>query len=204
MFPAAVEQPERLIENDMTQALDACKTKNWAGCLRQDVPMNILYHWQRTWTKEISMLLTRPLIGLANFLLMAIVVSATSVSAQQPTDYFTAYKKAQEGDRPMLVLVTAEWCPPCKVMKSTTIPELMKRNAFSQFHYATVDLDAEQRLARQLIGDRGVPQLIMFEKQNGEWVRRYLRGIQTPATVEAFVAQSAFVRTANATAVLNK
>lgn len=150
------------------------------------------------------MLLTRPLLGFNTFLLLAIVVSASSVSAQQPTDYFTAYKRAQEGDRPMLVLVTAEWCPPCKVMKSTTIPQLMQRNAFSQFHYATVDLDAEERLAKQLIGDRGVPQLIMFEKQNGEWVRRYLRGIQTPATVEAFVAQAAYFRTANATAALSK
>ena len=150
------------------------------------------------------MLLTRPIIGLVTFSLLAIVVSASSVSAQQPTDYFTAYKNAQEGNRPMLVLVTAEWCPPCKVMKSTTIPQLMKRNAFSQFHYATVDLDAEERLAKQLIGDRGVPQLIMFEKQNGQWVRRYLRGIQTPETVEAFVAQAAFLRTANATAALNK
>lgn len=150
------------------------------------------------------MLLTRPLTGFVTFSLLALIVSASSVFAQQPTDYFTAYKKAQEGERPMLVLVTAEWCPPCKVMKSTTIPQLMQRNAFSQFHYATVDLDAEQRLARQLIGDRGVPQLIMFEKHNGEWVRRYLRGIQTPETVEAFVAQSAFYRTANATALLDK
>lgn len=150
------------------------------------------------------MLLTRHLTGFVTFFLLATVVSAPSVFAQQPTDYFTAYEKAQKGDKPMLVLVTAEWCPPCKVMKSTTIPQLMQRNAFSKFHYATVDLDAEKRLARQLIGDRGVPQLIMFEKRNGEWVRRYLRGIQTPETVQAFVAQSAYYRTANATASLDK
>ena len=150
------------------------------------------------------MLLTRHLTGFVTFFLLVTVVSAPSVFAQQPTDYFTAYEKAQKGDKPMLVLVTAEWCPPCKVMKSTTIPQLMQRNAFSKFHYATVDLDGEKRLARQLIGDRGVPQLIMFEKQNGEWVRRYLRGIQTPETVQAFVAQSAYYRTANATASLDK
>ena len=150
------------------------------------------------------MLQTRPLIGFITFSAMAFVVSASSLFAQQPTDYFTAYKNAQAGEMPMLVLVTAEWCPPCKVMKSTTMPQLMQRNAFSQFHFATVDLDAEERLARQLIGDRGVPQLIMFEKENGQWVRRYLRGIQTPETVEAFVAQSNYVRTANATASLGK
>jgi thiol:disulfide interchange protein len=155
------------------------------------------------------MTLTRPLIGFLTLTLFVSFASASSSIAQtadsrQPTDYFTAYKNAQSGNKPMLVLVTAEWCPPCQVMKATTIPQLMQRNAFSQFNYATVDLDEEERLARQLIGDRGVPQLIMFEKQNGEWVRRYLRGIQTAETVEAFVAQADYFRTANATASLDK
>ena len=121
---------------------------------------------------------------------------------QQPTDYRTAYKMAQEGERPLLVLVTATWCPPCQVMKQTTIPALMQKEAFKDCFYSTVDLDEEEELARQLIGDRGVPQLIMYEKQGDQWVRRYLRGIQTPETVEAFVAQAGSFRTANATTEL--
>jgi thiol:disulfide interchange protein len=128
-------------------------------------------------------------------------VFATGISlscfAQKPTDYNTAYQAAQDGKKPLLVLVTAEWCPPCKVMKNTTIPELMQKQAFKNFYYSTVDLDRDQKLARQLIGDRGVPQLIMYEKKNDKWIRRYLRGIQTPETVEAFVAQAGAVRTAN-------
>ena len=75
----------------------------------------------------------------------------------------------------------------------------MQKKAFKDFNYSTVDLDREENLARQLIGDRGVPQLIMYEKQNDKWVRRYLTGIQTPQTVEAFVAQAGMLRTANAT-----
>ena len=115
-----------------------------------------------------------------------------------PLDYTTAYENAQGGDKPLLVLVTAEWCPPCQVMKATTIPQLMAKDSFKNFHYATVDLDKEEPLARQLIGERGVPQLIMFEKQDGRWLRRYLRGMQTPEAVEAFVAQAADLRTAEA------
>lgn len=132
------------------------------------------------------------------FGLMTTMLLTASVYGQQPTDYTTAYHRAQEGSKPMLILVTAEWCPPCQVMKSTTIPQLMQKEAFKDFNYATVDLDAENRLARDLIGDRGVPQLIMFEKKEGEWRRRYLRGIQTPETVEAFVAQANVTRTASA------
>ena len=139
-------------------------------------------------------------------LALLVLVFATAVTncshAQKPVDYRTAYKQAQNGDKPLLVLVTAEWCPPCQVMKKTTIPALMQKKAFKGFHYSTVDLDKEEELARQLIGTRGVPQLIMYEKKDDKWVRRYLRGIQTPETVEAFVAQAGSLRTANATTEL--
>ncbi len=138
-------------------------------------------------------------ILLATIVLIASSAVSTYSCAQQPTDYRTAYKQSQEGEKPLLVLVTAEWCPPCQVMKKTTIPQLMQKKAFKDFNYSTVDLDREENLARQLIGDRGVPQLIMYEKQNDKWVRRYLTGIQTPQTVEAFVAQAGMLRTANAT-----
>ncbi len=139
-------------------------------------------------------------------LALAVLIAVTAVTncchAQKPVDYRTAYKKAQNGDKPLLVLVTAEWCPPCQVMKKTTIPTLMQKDAFKGFYYSTVDLDKEEELARQLIGTRGVPQLIMYEKKDDQWVRRYLRGIQTPETVEAFVAQAGSFRTASATTEL--
>ena len=115
---------------------------------------------------------------------------AMLVDGSQPIDYTTAYARAQSGDKPLLVLVTAEWCPPCQTMKATTIPELMSKNAFKDFHYATVDLGKEEKLARKLIGTRGVPQFILFEKNNEKWEKRYLRGIQSAQTVEAFMARS--------------
>ncbi len=133
-----------------------------------------------------------------NFITALVIITVTGLAVDDPTDYKTAYNNAQKGDKPLLVLVTAKWCPPCQVMKSTTIPTLMQKQAFKDFHYATVDLDAEEALARQLIGHRGVPQIILYEKHNDKWVRRYLRGIQTPETVEAFVAQALVPRTASA------
>ena len=125
-------------------------------------------------------------------------------AAAPSKSYKEAYRDAQAGDKPLLVLVSATWCPPCQVMKQTTIPQLMQKNAFNDFHYATVDLDQEEELARQLIGNRGLPQLIMFEKSDGKWVRRYLKGIQSVETVEAFVAQASSYRTANAGINLNE
>ena len=128
-----------------------------------------------------------------------LMLSATvALGADGPMDYKTAYQKAQEGDKPLLVLVTATWCPPCQSMKLTTIPELLSKDAFKEFHYATVDFDAESELAKKLIGERGVPQLILFQKVDGEWNRRYLAGYQTVARVESFILEPDILRTADA------
>lgn len=114
----------------------------------------------------------------------------------EPTDYKTAWERAQSGDKPLLVLVTAEWCAPCKTMKASTIPELKSRNAFEDCHYATVDLSKDETLGRKLIGKRGVPQFILFEKNDQRWERRYLRGIQSADSVEAFIENRVPARTA--------
>ena len=116
---------------------------------------------------------------------------------RKPVDYKTAYQRAQKGDKPLLVLVTATWCPPCRVMKSNTIPELLKRKAFRDYHFATVDVDKERKLALQLVEDRSLPHLIVFEKNNNKWTRRYLQGAQSVAQVEAFVSKSKNIRTAD-------
>ena len=113
--------------------------------------------------------------------------------AQEPVDYTTAYHQAAENNRPLLVLVTAEWCPPCQSMKSTTIPELVSKNAFSGVNYAVVDYDAQVELASQLIGERGLPQLLLFQKVEGQWQRRFLAGFQTVAGVESFMQQAGVV-----------
>jgi len=120
----------------------------------------------------------------------AMLLLSMMFQVQDPTDYRTAYENAQAGNRPLLVLVTADWCPPCQRMKNSTLPELMSRDAFADFHFATVDYDRENDLAKQLIGDRGVPQLLMFEKYEGKWIRRHITGYKTADTVQAFIAQA--------------
>lgn len=129
---------------------------------------------------------------------LLLLAATVPVLADEPLDYKTAYAKAQQGDKPLLVLVTATWCPPCQSMKATTIPQLLSKDAFKDFHYATVDLDDESELAQKLIGNRGVPQLIVFEKVDGKWQKRYMAGYQTVANVEKFILTDSVVRTADA------
>ncbi len=121
---------------------------------------------------------------------------ASCAMAQEPVDYRTAYHKAQDGQKPLLVFVSADWCPPCQVMKKTTLPQLLKKESFAKFHFSTLDLDKDEAIGRQLIGTQGIPQFVMFEKEGDKWVRRNLVGIQTPEAVEAFLAQANRVRLA--------
>ena len=125
-----------------------------------------------------------------------LLLVATITGNGEPTDYKTAYSKAMKGDKPLLVLVTAEWCGPCQTMKQTTIPELLSQNKFKDFHFATVDWDRDGELAQQLIKGRGVPQLIVFEKVDESWKKRYLTGVKSVAAVEAFLQKSEGIRTA--------
>ena len=60
-------------------------------------------------------------------LLTALVLMSATVSSGEPDDYATAYDKAMKGDKPLVVLVTAEWCPPCQNLKRNTLPKLVDR-----------------------------------------------------------------------------
>jgi len=132
-----------------------------------------------------------------NYVPVILVLAALSNSSE-PTDYRTAFDRAMKGDKPLLVLVTAEWCPPCQMMKKTTIPDLISANQLKGCHFAMVDLDRDSNDARNLIGNGTVPQLILFEKHEGNWKTRKLMGYSPPEAVVSFIGESKPVLTANA------
>ncbi len=157
------------------------------------------------WTEDQKMRLIMAM-GLALVLTTSIAHAQQLQPIPQQTDakkaltYTQAYKKAQAGDKPLLVMVTADWCPPCRVMKANTLPILLQKKTFENFHFAMLDYDKESEIANQLIGDRGLPQLIMYEKSNGKWLRRYIngqKGIHSVELVEKFVAEAGTVRLAS-------
>ncbi len=125
-----------------------------------------------------------------NFVTALVMMSTITVSSGEPTDYTTAYNNAMKGDQPLLVLVTAEWCPPCQSLKRNTLPKLLKNKSLKNFQFAMVDLDRESKIARQLIEHRPVPQFILFEKRDGKWTKKHLVGFQSVANVESFLQPS--------------
>jgi thioredoxin-like negative regulator of GroEL len=92
--------------------------------------------------------------------------------------------------RPMLVMVSTDWCAPCQVMKKSVIPQVRQRGLLARVAFAVVNPDRDRELAQQLTGGGPVPQLIMFRKTPQGWVRRKLIGGQSVETVEEFINEA--------------
>lgn len=114
--------------------------------------------------------------------------SGTTQPEEKPTySYKAALKKAQKSNRPFVVIVTATWCAPCQVMKNQTIKQVMREDGFDDVILAFVDVDQEPALAQNLTKGQGIPHVVVFEKKEEKWKRRTLFGMQTAATLKAFI-----------------
>jgi thioredoxin-like negative regulator of GroEL len=120
----------------------------------------------------------------ANILLSALALSAGA------SDYATAFKQSEESGRPLVVLVGADWCPGCRQMKYTTIPELEKKGGLRNVSFAVVNTDRESALAGKLMRGGSIPQLVMYHKTDDGWKREQLTGAQSTSRIESFIAQA--------------
>jgi thiol-disulfide isomerase/thioredoxin len=101
--------------------------------------------------------------------------------------YTQAHRLTTRTGRPMVVLVGAEWCPACKVMKDTVIPAVKKRGGLNKVSFAVVDIDEEKELGKTLINRGPIPQLLMYRRTPLGWRLRRIVGGQSVKSVETFV-----------------
>lgn len=103
--------------------------------------------------------------------------------------YAEAHRVSTETGRPLVVMVGAEWCPACRVMKSDILPRVEESGALEGVAFAFVDYDEETKLARQFISGGPIPQLLMYRRAGKEWRVRRLVGQQSVEKVEGFLAE---------------
>lgn len=125
-------------------------------------------------------------------LLLAVVLASVTSEPAKDHDYTTAYKDAVSNNKPLMVVVGAEWCPACHVLKDTTIKPMVRTGELDLVNIAVVDRDAEPELAEQLTkGVKMLPQIIVFTKnESGRWERQKLMGYQPKQPVRQLVAQA--------------
>ena len=110
-----------------------------------------------------------------------------SILAADPQSYAEAHRVTTETGRPMLVMVGADWCPACREMKETVLPQVKQTGVLRRVVFASVNLDRERELGRQLTRGGPIPQLLMFRKTSNGWRLRKLIGCKKPEAVESFI-----------------
>lgn len=126
----------------------------------------------------------------AMVLALALQATCANPGTHYPT-YAEAYREASETGKPLLVMVTATWCGPCKAMKSTVLPEVQRRGILKNFSFGLVDVDQEQQLVQQLGGAGPIPQLVCYRQGKGQWYRSKLIGNRGADQVEQFLLAAA-------------
>ena len=121
--------------------------------------------------------------------LILIAVCSAAVGGSDGETYADAHQATMKTGKPMLVMVSTEWCPACQVMKRRIMPQIRERGLLSRVAFANVNPDQDGELAHQLIGGGPIPQLVMYRKTPRGWIRRVLVGGQSVETVEQFINQ---------------
>lgn len=126
------------------------------------------------------------MLQIASVLLFAVLASA---SAERPS-YEVAYQQASEENKPLLVIVGADWCAACKLLKSQTIEPMESNGKLGDVVVTVVDKDAQPELAQQLMQGSALPQLVVFAKADGGWKKFSLQGIQSEGRVKELIERA--------------
>jgi thioredoxin-like negative regulator of GroEL len=126
------------------------------------------------------------MIGSALGLLLQAAIVA---SGAQP--YSKAYEECQAKNQPLLILVGAEWCPACQVMKQDVLTRMTDDGRLGKVSYAVIDSDEHPEMAGQLMRGNSVPQLIIYSKRpDGQWYRDQLTGRADELAVEGLITRA--------------
>ena len=118
-------------------------------------------------------------------LTLNILLQAAAVTAGMH-DYDTAFQQTTETGRPLVILVGADWCPGCRQMKDTAMPEVERRGGLNDVSFAYVSTDKQSELAGKLMKGGSI-----YQKTDSGGKRRQLTCAHAPSEIQAFIKSTA-------------
>lgn len=81
------------------------------------------------------------------------------------TSYDAALKAAKEVGKPVVLVFSASWCPPCQVNKQNVYPSAKVKPFHDKFVWAYLDADQEANVpAMEKFGVSGIPHIQFLSK----------------------------------------
>lgn len=110
-----------------------------------------------------------------------IAAAVIGLAMMGPVPYPQAYQDHVDHDRPLVVLVGAEWCAPCQGMK--------RRLEKMSLRFSYVDVDKQTELANKIRRGRSIPQLVVYTGDHKEPVVRRIYGFHSEAMIRSVVPE---------------
>jgi|GEM_PF-452292 len=120
-------------------------------------------------------------------LIVLVAALATAEALPETRPYAEAYRQHVEQNKPLVVLVGADWCPACRTMSSRSLPDASRNGALRDVAFAVVDVDDHPELAGKLLRGSSIPQLVMYYKSSDGMRRSHLTGAQDADAIARFI-----------------
>lgn len=122
---------------------------------------------------------------------LAVVLSSVTSDQSLQQNYADAYRQSVDEEKPLMVVVSAPWCPACNVLKESTIKPMANSGELDNFSVTVINQDDDPELAKELTeGEKMLPQIIVYTKDNGRWKRRKLMGYQPKQPVRSLLRRA--------------
>ena len=114
---------------------------------------------------------------------------AFSGGNNEPLKYEAAFAKANDENKPLMVVVGARWCAACQILKKETVQPMKEAGALKKVVVTFVDKDDRPELAEKLMKGETLPQIVVYSKKTGAWKRYSLTGLQSKKRMGELLAR---------------
>ena len=119
-----------------------------------------------------------------------VIVLQMSLVSWNAQGYDKAYHQSLESGKPLLILVGADWCGACQVMKTRVMPQLQKQGVLKDIHCSEINLSHEEELANRISKVSTIPCIILFTKTDDKWEKCELIGMHNQKKVKEFLTKN--------------